>query len=89
MNLEEIKGFEIMEDLILEKEIECNELNIPVAVIKLPVMVSPGVIFVNSSDHKLNFNPQGIISPKEKISISEERLIYLSERGQIKLLTCL
>jgi hypothetical protein len=89
MNLEEIKGFEIIEDLIFEKEIECTGLNMPVNVIKLPVTVNPGVIFVNSSDNKLNFNPQGIISPKEKINISEERLTYLSERGQIKLLTCL
>ena len=89
MNLGEIKGFEVMEDLIFEKEINCRGFNIPVTDLKLPVTVSSGVTFVNSSDNKLNFNLKGIISPKEKFSISEERLLYLSERGQIKLLICL
>ena len=86
---EEFIGFEVLEDLIFEKEIIHRKLDKSLVTIELSVTISPSVILVNSPDNRLCFRPQGIVSPEEKINVSEERLNYLSERGMIKLLPCL
>jgi hypothetical protein len=92
-NLNKMVGFEAVDNFTLNKSLELvSACGIKSTITDIPVLVSCGAKFSEVfSNRDINnkhfyFNPYGIVSPGEKIVISEEELRYLIERKMINIL---